>query len=105
MGQSGLSDSNPKNRWGEGGAGGGGGGFYGGYTGIATNINSSLDGGGGSGYIGNSLLTDKFMYCYNCDISDVESTKTYTTTCAEETPTEKCAKLGNGFARISFYTG
>ena len=89
----------------DGGAGGGGGGFYGGYTGIATNKYSSLDGAGGSGYIGNSLLTDKFMYCYNCDISDVESTKTYTTTCAEETPTENCAKIGNGFARISFYKG
>ena len=105
LGQSGLSDPNPKNSWGEGGAGGGGGGFYGGYTGVATNTHSSLDGGGGSGYIGNSLLTDKFMYCYNCDISDVESTKTYTTTCAEETPTENCAKIGNGFARISFYKG
>ena len=101
LGQSGLSDPNPKNSWGEGGAGGGGGGFYGGYTGIATNKNSSLDGAGGSGYIGNSLLTDKFMYCYNCDISDVESTKTYTTTCAEETPTENCAKIGNGYARIT----
>ena len=101
LGQSGLSDPNPKNSWGEGGAGGGGGGFYGGYTGIATNKNSSLDGAGGSGYIGNSLLTDKFMYCYNCDISDVESTKTYTTTCVSETPTKNCAKQGNGYARIT----
>ena len=74
---------------------GGGGGYYGGAGGIF------VGGGGGSGYIGNSLLTDKFMYCYNCETSDVESTKTYTTTCAEETPTENCAKKGNGYARIT----
>ena len=33
---------------------------------------------------------------------DVESTKTFTTTCAEETPTENCAKIGNGYARITY---
>ena len=69
----------------------GGGGYYGGkHT------------GGGSGYIGNILLTDKYMYCYNCTTSDVESTKTYSTTCVEETPTENCAKIGNGYARITY---
>ena len=73
----------------------GGSGFYGGggsaYTG----------GGGGSGYIGNSLLTDKSMYCYNCDESTEESTKTISTTCVSETPTENCAKIGNGYAKIT----
>ena len=77
---------------------GGGGGFYGGGPGLG----AGGYGGGGSGYIGNSLLTDKYMYCYNCATSNVESTKTYTTTCAEETPTENCAKIGNGYARITY---
>ena len=58
-------------------------------------------GGGGYDYIGNSLLTNKAMYCYNCEESSEESTKTISTTCAEETPTENCAKKGNGYARIT----
>ena len=41
------------------------------------------------------------MYCYNCTESSEESTKTVTTTCNEETPTENCAKKGNGYARIT----
>lgn len=76
---------------------GGGGGFYGGHA-----YWGEIGAGGGSGYIGNSLLTDKYMYCYNCETSDVESTKTYSTTCAEETPTENCTKIGNGYARITY---
>ena len=68
----------------------GGGGFYGGT------------GAGGSGYIGNSLLTNKAMYCYNCEESNEEDTKTISTTCAEEVPTEKCAKKGNGYAKITY---
>ena len=58
-------------------------------------------GGGSSDYIGNSQLTDKAMYCYNCEKSSEESTKTISTTRAEETPTENCAKKGNGYARIT----
>ncbi|MDY3947777.1 MAG: hypothetical protein SOZ04_00255 [Bacilli bacterium] len=58
-------------------------------------------GGGSSDYIGNSLLTNKAMYCYNCEDSSEESTKTISTTRAEETPTENCAKKGNGYARIT----
>ena len=82
------------------GVSGGGGGFYGG------NINSAYGedfnaGGGGSGYIGNLLLTNKVMYCYNCEESNEESTKTISTTCNEETPTSYCAKKGNGYARIT----
>ena len=57
--------------------------------------------GGGSGYIGNLLLTNKSMYCYNCAESTEESTKTISTTCVNSTPTENCAKSGNGYARIS----
>ena len=57
--------------------------------------------GGGSGYIGNPLLTNKVMYCYNCEESFEESTKTISTTCSEEAPTSYCAKKGNGYARIT----
>ena len=69
---------------------GGGGGFYGGSSGA-----------GGSGYIGNLSLTDKAMYCYNCQESSEESTKTVSTTCTSQTPTENCAKHGNGYARVT----
>ena len=79
---------------------GGGGGYYGGLTGDDVNSWSAC-GGGGSGYIGNSLLTNKVMYCYNCEESFEESTKTISTTCNEETPTGYCAKKGNGYARIT----
>ena len=74
---------------------GGGSGLYGGGS---SNINAA---GGGSGYIGNPLLTNKVMYCYNCEESSEESTKTISTTCSEETPTSYCAKKGNGYARIT----
>ena len=79
--------------------GGGGGGFYGGGSGRHDRIGYS--GAGGSGYIGNPLLTNKVMYCYNCEGSNEESTKTISTTCNEETPTSYCAKKGNGYARIT----
>ena len=79
----------------DGGADGGTGYYGGGGTTYAGG------GGGGSGYIGNPLLKDKVMYCYNCEESNEESTKTISTTCAEETPTENCAKKGNGYARIT----
>ena len=82
---------------GHGGAGGGG--LYGGGSSNGGNIGG---GGGGSGYIGNPLLTDKVMYCYNCTASNDASTKTVTTTCAEETPTENCAKIGDGYIKVSY---
>ena len=41
------------------------------------------------------------MYCYNCTESTEESTKTISTTCTSATPTENCAKSGNGYARIT----
>ena len=77
-------------------SGGGGGGYYGGGA------SWGGSGAGGSGYIGNSLLTNKAMYCHNCEESSEESTKTISTTCAEETPTANCAKKGNGYARITY---
>ena len=84
------------------GAGGGGAGYYGG--GAASYVGSSncaAGGAGGSGYIGNPLLTNKYMYCYNCSASDATGTKTYTTTNVSSTPTANYAKSGNGAARIT----
>ena len=74
----------------------GGGGYYGGG---ATTLAGGA--GGGSGYIGNPLLKEKVMYCYNCEESNEESTKTISTTCSKETPTSNCAKKENGYARIT----
>ena len=74
---------------------GAGAGYYGGN---GSNLNGS---GGGSGYIGNSLLTNKAMYCYNCTESSEMSTKTISTTCHSENPTSNCAKEGNGYAKIT----
>ena len=82
------------------GSGGGGGGFYGGTS--QTKDYDSSSGAGGSGYIGNELLTDKVMYCYNCETSNEEITKTISTTCTNSSATENCAKLGNGYAKITF---
>ncbi len=79
-----------------GGAGGGGGYFGGGGS-----SRCHAGGGGGSGYIGNPLLVDKAMYCYNCEESVETSTKTINTSCSNETPVNACAKQGNGYARIT----
>ena len=85
---------------------GGGGGLYGGaggYISSSTDMtHDALAGAGGSGYIGNSRLTNKVMYCYNCTESSEESTKTTSTTCTNKTPTENCSKQGNGYARITY---
>lgn len=81
------------------GCAGGGGGLYGGDS-----ARYSGGGAGGSSYIANSLLTNKSMYCYNCTESTEESTKTISTTCLNETPTENCAKVGNGYAKITIET-
>ena len=86
---------------------GGGGGYYGGGNGIVTPA------GGGSGYIGNTNLNEKVMYCYDCEESDDISTKTISTTGAnkdetscpdgyDSTPTINCAKSGHGYARITY---
>lgn len=57
----------------------------------------------GSSYIGNSLLTDKIivMYCYHFQESSEETTKTISTTCANSTSTEKFAKEGNDYTKIT----
>ena len=73
---------------------GAGGGFYGGGT-------SEVITCGGSSYIGNTNLTNKTMYCYNCTESSETATKTISTTNVSETPTSNYAKIGNGYARIT----
>ena len=84
---------------------GGGGGLFGG----ASNSNFSGGGGGGSGYIGNSLLTNKKMVMYVVNrtedtknyVSNDTNTKTETTQNVSSTPTSNYAKSGNGYARIT----
>ena len=76
---------------------GGGGGLYGGGAG-----KDAAGGSGGSSYIGSSELSNKVMYCYNCQESTEEATKTISTTCHSATPTSNCAKEGNGYARITY---
>ncbi len=81
----------------------GGSGWYGGGS-ASTTTGCVYTGGGGSSYIGNPLLTDKAMYCYNCQTSNAESTKTISTTCTSSMPTVNCAKQGNGYAKITLVT-
>ena len=80
---------------------GGGSGYYGGGGSV-----DNAGAGGGSGYIGNTNLTDKIMYCYNCQESTEEADETHiktrSTTNVSETPTANYAKIGHGYARITF---
>lgn len=62
----------------------------------------SNSGGAGSGYIGNSLLSNKKMVGYNVPTSSAEGTKTESVNEASETPVSGKPKIGNGFARIKF---
>ena len=78
------------------GGGQGGIGFYGGGS-----SDLAGGGGGGSGYIGNSLLTNKVMYCYNCLESAAEDTKTISTTNVSDDAISGYAKKGNGYSRIT----
>lgn len=84
------------------GVGGGGGGWYGGFSNDVAKLSS---GSGGSGYIGNSLLTNKVMYCYNCTASNNTNTKTVSTTNASVTPTANYAKSGSGAVKITYVGG
>lgn len=76
---------------------GGGGGLYGGGSGA-----NVAGGSGGSSYIGSSELSNKVIYCYNCQASTEEATKTISTTCHSKEATSNCAKEGNGHARIKY---
>lgn len=79
---------------------GGGGGFYGGSG------NRMVGGTGGSGYIGNQNLTNKIMYCYNCQESTSEADETHIktrgTSDISEEPLSNYAKIGNGYVRITY---
>lgn len=79
-------------------SGGAGGGWYGGT--VSNNTNGGA--GGGSGYIGNPLLSNKHMTCYNCQSNTSESTYTNNTSDVSETATSDYAKNGNGYVRITF---
>ncbi len=79
------------------GGAGGGGGLYGGGA-SADNAGA----GGGSGYIGNAKLSNKSMYCYNCEANDIEGTKTICNDCFNASPIKNCSKEGDGYARITF---
>lgn len=63
---------------------------------------SNLAGGGGSGYIGNSSLINKAMYCYNCKTSSDSQTLTNSTTNVSENPISQYAKIGNGYVKITY---
>ena len=76
---------------------GGGGGYYGGEKG-----GSLLSGGAGSGYIGNSLVSNKKMVGYNVPTSSAEATKTESVSVYSATKEANKPKAGNGFARIKF---
>ena len=41
------------------------------------------------------------MYCYNCEESNEESTKTISTANVSEVPISNYAKIGNGYAKIT----
>lgn len=96
--------------------GAGGGGFYGGGIG-GTQGSSDYGGGGGSGYINSTYLLSgkRFMYCFNCSESTTDgiyTVKTNGTSTLRDTvncstgysadPISKCAKVGNGHARITY---
>lgn len=57
---------------------------------------------GGSGYIVNSSLIDKVMYCYACTESNGVSTKTISTTNVSHNAVSEYAKIGNGYAKITY---
>ena len=67
---------------------------------LVVNDMLSPSGGAGSGYIGNSLLSNKKMVGYNVHTSSEESTKTESVNEASESPVSGKPKIGNGFARI-----
>ena len=87
------------------GGSGGGGGFYGGGHSY-----NNANGGGGSGYIASSRLTSggtvtKHMATYGATgnyLSNDTETKTIAATSVSETATADYAKIGDGYARITY---
>ena len=81
--------------------GGGGGGYYGApYAGYVDGWPTTL--GGGSGFINYPQLRNAYMYGYNVPESTDAGIKTTSTTNVSENPISKYAKIGDGFARITY---
>ena len=111
----GQDNTDSSNVFGQGGGRGAGGGYYGGQGG-----GTYTAGAGGSGYIASSNLIStneitKSMYCYNCEESTDSETYTISTTGSSSerdttscpngyssSPVSKCAKEGNGYAKITY---
>lgn len=84
------------------GSGGSGGGWYGGTAYVKYGSYTNDSGAGGSGYIGNKNLFNKSMYCYGCTATLGYSIKTVNTESFSESPVSGYAKVGNGYAKITF---
>ncbi len=63
--------------------------------------NSALTSSNNFGYIGNDLLKQKIMYCYQCQISQEKSALIFNTTNQSNTPTTNYAKQGDGAIKIT----
>ena len=63
--------------------------------GLKLNMADGLDDDGNKKYFEHTVKESQAIEPY------VESTKTISTTCTSATPTENCAKQGNGYARIT----
>ena len=101
LGQNGRTSTSGYSNGGEG-AGGGGGGYYGGYASSNNGTSTAIAGTGGSGYIGYSTLTNKKMVCYTgCTADSNTSTYTVVNSCANETASPDCSKIGDGFVKIT----
>ena len=101
-----LATQTTGNTFGQGATGktqsGGGGGYFGGYSGN-TDCGTYLgSGSGGSGYIANNSLINKHMTCYKCVSSSTVATKTDTTNNYSANPVSDSAKVGNGYAKITY---
>ncbi|MCR5483562.1 MAG: prepilin-type N-terminal cleavage/methylation domain-containing protein [Bacilli bacterium] len=110
-----ANDRTISTSWGAEGQGGGGGGWYGGTASTVVGEFSNDAGAGGSGYINNPLLFDKKMFCLNCEETTELGYYTVNTkgtsrlldnrSCSNgynHYPISKCAKSGNGYARITY---
>lgn len=75
--------------------------FYGAFR-CGDQYYSSKGAGAGSGYIGNSLLSNKKMVGYNVPTSSAEGTKTESVNEVSASAVSGKPKSGNGFARIKF---
>ena len=67
-------------------------------------VPEKTSGGAGSGYIGNSLLSNKKMVGYNVPTSSAESTKTESSNEYSASPVSGKPKAGNGHAKIKQIT-